>query len=258
MTSTDNYDSSPDHLASFSSSSSPSSDTQQTQLMRTNLLADHTHILWDLLQLLREPKSGSESRRRIDIVLDNAGLELFSDLCFADWLLKAGLADQILFHFKQIPWFVSDAMIKDFDSTLTMMSASENPALKSLCVAWQARVHDGSFVLTDHPFWTTCYEYAAMSSVASDLYSTLCESHMVIFKGDLNYRKLLADRNWLYTENFNIALGGFEPTNLCALRTLKADLVTGLSPGTAAKAANQSMDWMITGQYAVCQVSKKK
>ena len=249
--SVDNYDAS---LSGLSSSTS----ANQAQLLRTNILADHTQVLWDLLQLLREPKSGSESRRRIDIVLDNSGLELFSDICFADWLLKVGLADQVLFHFKQMPWFVSDAMIKDFDSTLSIMSASDNPMLLSLSVAWKGRVQDGSFVFSDHSFWTTSYEYAAMPTVASDLYSKLQESQLVIFKGDLNYRKLLADRNWMYTENFKIALGGFEPTNLCALRTLKADLVTGLSPGTADKAANQTKDWMITGQYALCQVNKKK
>ena len=252
MASVENYDSSQTHLAPLSSS------TDQMQLMRTNLLADHTHVMWDLLQLLRQPKSSFESSRRVDIVLDNSGLEIFSDFCLADWILKVGLADQVLFHFKQMPWFVSDAMIKDFEATLGMMAANENHVLKSLSKTWQDRVHDGTFVLTDHPFWTTCYEYAAMSTVASDLYSILCKSHLVIFKGDLNYRKLLADRNWLYTENFNIALGGFEPTNLCALRTLKADLVTGLSLGTAAMAAGQTKDWMVTGQYAVCQVSKKK
>lgn len=266
MASVENYDTSQTHLAHLSSITPPSSslsttppssssNTHQLELMRTNLLVDHTHIIWELLC---QPKSSSESRRRIDIVLDNAGLELFSDFCFADWLLKVGLADQVFFHFKQMPWFVSDAMIKDFESTLRMMSASESPVLKSLSNAWQDSVRDGSFVLVDHPFWTTCYEYASMFNMASDLYITLCESHLVIFKGDLHYRKLLADRNWLYTECFNVALGGFEPTNLCTLRTLKADLVTGLSPGVAAKAASQSKDWMVAGQFAVCQVNKKK
>ena len=96
-----------------------------------------------------------------------------------------------------------------------------------------------------------------MKSVAPDLYRMLSESHLVFFKGDLNYRKLLADRNWLYTENFSMALGGFEPTNLCALRTLKADLVTGLPPGAAERAAKENKDWMITGQYAVLQVYNK-
>ena len=236
---------------------SATSSTMQTQLMRTNLLSDHTSILWDLVKLLRQPKSTSESRR-IDFVLDNSGLELFSDVCFADWLLSSGLADKVMLHFKQMPWFVSDALIKDFNWTLKQMLTSENKILSALGERWEKRVKEGTFILTDHTFWTTSYEYAAMPSVAKDLYDLLSESFLVFFKGDLNYRKLLADRNWLYTENFSIALGGFEPTSVCALRTLKADLVTGLPSGAAAKAAKENKDWMVTGQYAICQVNRKK
>lgn len=246
----DDYDTS----SHFSNSTSSA---EQTQLMRTNLLSDHTSILLDLVELFHQPKSNSELRR-IDFVLDNCGLELFSDICFADWLLSSGLADKILFHMKQMPWFVSDAMIKDFDWTLEKLLSSSDEALSTLGKRWKGRVKDGTFIVSDHTFWTTSFEYAAMSSVAPDLYRTLTESFLVIFKGDLNYRKLLADRNWLYTERFDIALGGFEPTNVCALRTLKADLVTGLPPGAAKKAANENKDWMVTGQYAVCQVNKKK
>ena len=250
IASMENYDTS-QVLLSDSDSSAVSS-----AKMRTKLISDHTSVLWDLVELLRQPRSTSETRR-IDFVLDNCGLELFSDLCLADWLLSVGLADKIMLHFKQMPWFVSDALIKDFDWMLEIMIGSENANLSTLGRKWKGRVTDGTFVRTDHTFWTTSFEFAAMSTVASDLYTTLSESYLVFFKGDLNYRKLLADRNWLYTEEFSIALGGFEPTNVCALRTLKADLVTGLPHGAAAKAAGEDKDWMVTGQYAVCQVKRK-
>ncbi len=253
MASVDNYDASQIDLSSSSSQSAE----DKTRLMRTNILSDHTSILWDLMQLLLRPRPSSKSQR-IDIVLDNCGLELFSDIALADWLLSAGLSDVVMFHFKQMPWFVSDAMISDFDWTLNELASSESAVLSKLGVRWKERVKDGSFVLASHPFWTNCHEYASMSTIASDLYTTLSQSSLVIFKGDLNYRKLLADRNWLYTEEFRIALGGFEPTNVCALRTLKADLVTGLLSGAAGKAAGESKDWMVTGQYAVCQVNRKK
>lgn len=249
IASMDNYDTSQVELSTGSS-------MEQMQFMRTNLLSDHTSVLWDLVELLRQPKSSTEPRR-IDIVLDNCGLELFSDACFADWLLSVGLADKVLLHFKQMPWFVSDALVKDFHWMVNELLSSDDKNLCSLGERWTRRIQDGSFVLTDHAFWTTSFEYAAMVSIANDLYTLLKQSYLVIFKGDLNYRKLLADRNWLYTENFSIALGGFEPTNVCALRTLKADLVTGLPPGAAARAAGDNKDWMVTGQYAVCQVRRK-
>jgi len=243
------YDASLDHISSLDSSHI------DQQALRTNVLADHSAALWGLLELVRRPPTANQ--RQIDFVLDNAGFEIFADLCFAEWLLSAGLADKIQFHCKQLPWFVSDALIKDFNWTLETLHSQENKTLSSLGEKWKHRLKDGSFVVVDHAFWTTSYEYAAMKSVAPDLYKMLSESHLVFFKGDLNYRKLLADRNWLYTENFNMALGGFEPTNLCALRTLKADLVTGLPPGAAERAAKENKDWMITGQYAVLQVYNK-
>lgn len=227
------------------------------QTLRTNILADHTTALWGLLQILRKPKVDGKTRR-IDFVIDNAGFEIFTDICLAEWLLSAGLADVIYFHCKQLPWFVSDALIKDFQYTLNILATSTNEACSSLGKKWKQRMEDGSFVAVDHSFWTTSYEYAAMATVASDLYQELAKSYLVFFKGDLNYRKLLADRNWLYTEDFSIALGGFQPTNVCALRTLKADLVAGLSSGVAAKAASKTKDWMITGQYAVLQVAETK
>lgn len=71
-----------------------------------------------------------------------------------------------------------------------------------------------------------------MQSVATlALYSDLSTAHLLIFKafkGDLNYRKLLADFNWnfwnfLFESRFVNALGVFRPTNLCTLRTIKAD-----------------------------------
>lgn len=221
--------------------------------MRTNLLADHSNALWELLKMVSQPRV-DKSPRRIDFVLDNVGLELVTDLCLAEWLLNAGLADCVHFHCKQLPWFVSDALKSDFNWTLQQMAASEDSSLTELGKLWQEHLKTGSFILKDHYFWTTSYEYAAMERVAPDLYADLSQAFLVFFKGDLNYRKLLADRNWLYTEKFSLALGGFEPTNVCALRTLKADLVTGLPPGAADKAASQDKDWMVTGQYAVLQL----
>ena len=221
--------------------------------LHTNLLADHSGALWELLKIVSKPRTDG-SPRRIDFVLDNVGLELVSDLCLAEWLLTAGMADCIHLHFKQLPWFVSDALKTDLNWTLQQMLASEDSSLSQLGALWQQRITDGSFVPKDHYFWTTSFEYAAMKSVAPDLYYDLSLAFLVFFKGDLNYRKLLADRNWLYTEKFSLALGGFEPTNVCALRTLKADVVTGLPPGAADRAASEDKDWMVTGQYAVLQL----
>ena len=216
----------------------------------TYVLADHSHQLWDALSSLRV---GGTSRE-VSVVLDNAGFELFSDLCFVEWILSDGLADKVTLYCKSIPWFISDVTKGDFDWTITQLETSDDQILKRLGQCWRERLISGSLVLEVHPFWTTSYEYSAMQRVAPDLYSSLSKATLVVFKGDLNYRKLIADRNWSYCEDFGSALQGFHPTNVAALRTLKADLVTGLPLGAADRAKSENKDWMTTGQYAVIQV----
>eukprot|EP00731_Ephydatia_muelleri_P036237 Em0221g2a len=121
----------------------------QSQLLKTNILADHSAALWELLQLISKPRPGS---RRIDFVLDNCGFEIFVDLCLAEWLLSIGFADQIQFHFKQLPWFVSDALVKDLHWTLDALAASGNDNWSS----WLASGRTGCGTSLSLP-WTTLF-----------------------------------------------------------------------------------------------------
>ena len=95
-----------------------------------------------------------------------------------------------------------------------------------------------------------------MPSNDAKLYDELRNSRLIIFKGDLNYRKLTGDRNWPTTTTFSEALNGFCPSPLCTLRTLKADLVVGLSNGKAEELNNKEQNWMTSGSYAVIQFCK--
>ena len=219
----------------------------------TYILADHSHQLWDILS--NTPKKDGKLRE-IAIVLDNSGFELFSDLCLAEWLLSDKKADKIILYCKSIPWFISDVTERDFNWTIAQLEGSEDSSLKKLGQLWRERISNGTLELVVHPYWTTSYEYAAMKAVAPDLYTSLSNALLVVFKGDLNYRKLLADRNWSYSDTFSSALQGFYPTNIVALRTLKADLVAGLPVGAAGRASIENENWMITGQYAVIQLHK--
>lgn len=92
-----------------------------------------------------------------------------------------------------------------------------------------------------------------MKEKASDLYSKLSESVLIVFKGDLNYRKLMGDINWEYTTSLEkvLLVSGFRPTNVVTLRTIKADVCVGLTKEKVEELSEKEKDWMVTGKYGV-------
>ncbi|XP_043189634.1 damage-control phosphatase ARMT1-like isoform X1 [Amphibalanus amphitrite] len=191
---------------------------------------------------------------RIDIVMDNAGFELFSDLCLADLLTSLGIAQRMSFHIKAHPWYVSDTTPADVRHTLQhMQSAEGKPALRRLAERWQGYLDAGTWVFETDTFWTSPLPFSRMASEAPELYAHLQGADMIIFKGDLNYRKLLGDRNWPHSTGFCASLEGFHPAPLMALRTMKADLVSGLAPEREALTAGDP-SWMVSGEWALIQL----
>lgn len=60
-----------------------------------NIIVDEFDVLWAALTAkLSSSNSNSDLPQlpRVDIILDNAGLELFTDLVLADYLVSSGLA----------------------------------------------------------------------------------------------------------------------------------------------------------------------
>jgi len=221
----------------------------QAKLLQSHVLGvDDTSRVWRLLEPVK-------TNRCVDIVLDNAGFELFADLCLAEFLIASGTAARVRFYGKQIPWFVSDVTASDWLWSLEQLAMSPSAALSQLGQRWQQYLSDGVWQFSTHLFWTLPHDFTSMKSAAQDLYDDLSAADLVIFKGDLNYRKLVGDLAWPPTTPFTVALHGFSPTSLCCLRTLKCDLALGLAEGQAESTQAQDADWMLTGSYAVIQFS---
>nr|XP_057912440.1 damage-control phosphatase ARMT1 [Doryrhamphus excisus] len=217
------------------------------------ILVDHSDAVWSTLISTRRQQSGKACSTRVDIVLDNAGFELVTDLVLADFLVSSGLAHEVRFLGKSFPWFVSDVTSNDFHWTIRQTMAANHKWMSQRGVQWQRYVKEGVWSYHDHPFWTQPHEFCDMATEAPDLYATLQEANLVLFKGDLNYRKLAGDRDWDHTAGFEAALRGFGPAPLCSLRTLKANIQVGLQPGQGSKLSSQDPDWMTSGKYAVIQ-----
>lgn len=230
----------------------------QLASLQSNILVNDIHHVWQTLCEARDASKSTPSQKvRLDVILDNAGFELFTDLVLVDYLLQVGLVDEVHFQLKAMPWFISDVVRRDWDWTLHKLQENKDKAVSSLGQRFQDRVKSGVCVLHDHPFWTTCFEFCCMKEVAPDLYEELGKADLILLKGDLNYRKLVADRSWPHTTPFEEALCGFHPAPLCTLRTLKADVVVGLREGLSEEKEAEDTDWMVTGQNAVIEFCNK-
>lgn len=222
---------------------------------RPNILADDVDEAVDNF-LLRLPVKNSQ--RRLDIVLDNAGLEVFVDLCLADFIIAKSLADKVVFHGKAIPWFVSDVTHHDMKWVLEKLSTNSDLVLANLGNRWTEHFKRGIFEFEADSFWTQSFVYCEMAQRAPQLFSQLSNSSFIVFKGDLNYRKLTGDRWWPHQTPFRIALNGFEPAPLLALRTLKAETVVGLSVTAIERISSlfspNDTTWMYSSDYAVVQL----
>lgn len=142
---------------------------------------------------------------------------------------------------------------------LEKLRSSDNELLKNAGEKWTNYLKEGKFVLVEptSDFWTGPYEFFRMQTVDQKLFDHLAESQLLIFKGDLNYRKLLGDINWRPETDFPSSLKHFRPTNICSLRTIKADVVSGLKLGKAETLTAKDPKWMQCGKYGTISFAGK-
>ncbi|KAI9057000.1 DUF89-domain-containing protein [Trametes sanguinea] len=232
-----------------------------------NILGNHMQRLWETVLSLRQNTGG-----RIDFVLDNAGFELYCDCVYADFLIQSGLAKEIRFHGKRYPWFVSDVTKKDWEWLLNSMvyghlfpkaSEEEKESLRRLGQRWKEYEKSGKWIYEQHPFWCTGFTFWELHNEAPDLFLHLSRSDLVIFKGDLNHRKLTYDCAAPPSTEFEIAIGPMASAagapRVCSLRTIKSDVVVGLGPDgdeLAEKLDKEEPGWKISGKYAVVLLSE--
>jgi hypothetical protein len=72
-------------------------------------------------------------------------------------------------------------------------------------------------------------------------------------KGDLNYRRLVGDRWWQPTTTF-ADVTSYVPGRVAALRTLKSDVVVGLTMETVCGLDASGSGWRTDGTHGLVQV----
>ena len=195
-------------------------DIQKLQGSEARKAAEKNIVVNDLskaFDILQNAKTAGKEARRVDVVLDNAGFELYVDLVLAGYLIATGLATEVILHPKDMPWFVSDVVPQDFASLLAALADPKTfyetqsddellvgqvppplgdkdaDSLAFVFSDWRGLHEDGKLILRPNEFWTRGTDFRNMTADKPDLAADLATSELVIFKGDLNYRKLTGD-----------------------------------------------------------------
>ncbi len=109
----------------------------------------------DLKQALDWLLAQAATHPRVDLLLDNAGFELVTDLALADFLLTTQLAGSVTLHVKSYPVFVSDALEKDVFDTLDFLIFTGHAASKEMAVRLRRCLVNDRLRIRHHPFWTS-------------------------------------------------------------------------------------------------------
>lgn len=228
---------------------------------RSRIVDDDTSHVWSYIQ----STAFRNGTGRVDIVLDNAGFELLTDLVLALYLLDQGIAQTVQLHAKPFPWFVSDVTPTDLPSLLRMLRSSNAFPVRQFVDPFMIRLEhalsSGGITIVQHWFWTTGSSFWEMPTRARDLRDQLASSDLVIFKGDLNYRKLTYDGLWPHATPFEDALGPLgrgSGIKILALRTNKADVCVGLESDGQVRLLDEAFPdkgWVRNGKHAVISFS---
>jgi uncharacterized protein with ATP-grasp and redox domains len=186
---------------------------------------------------------------RVDIILDNAGAELTRDLLLADLLISSHLNATVHLHAKPHPTYVSDATPHDVRNTVAALMNVEQPDLHNIGQRLSAAILEDHLQIHADYFWTSPLSGWQMPD---EIDYDLSQSHLIISKGDANYRRLLGDRHWPFSTPFK-EITRYRPAPLAALRVLKSEVACGLAPEQPASLYKQDPDWLIDGRWGVIQ-----
>lgn len=217
--------------------------------------AAQEHVLVDDSKAVEEylaRRQAEAGALRVDVLADNAGFELVSDLALVDYLLDSGRARRVVLHLKTHPLFVSDALPRDVRQTVAAMADAQTPALQAWGRRLQRYEQQGVLRMTTDLFWTSPLAGWEMPPAVR---SRLGAAQLVISKGDALYRRLLGDRHWSYSAPFAQIVAYF-PAPLLALRTLKSEVASGLSPEQVEWLNENHPDWLISGDWGVIQFAQ--
>jgi uncharacterized protein with ATP-grasp and redox domains len=208
-----------------------------------NLLIDHSTELVGLIG----------RAARVDVILDNTGQELVSDLIAVWHVLTISPYRTVHLHAKRYPFYVSDAMVTDIDETMEALSRDSSPALNRVGKGIRSFQEQGRLHIGDNYFWNGPLHYP---DLPSELLEELSRSDVVLLKGDINYRRLISDRRWRVSEDL-ADIAYYFPASIAMLRTMKSEAIVDIDEKYARELDAQDPEWKVNGERGIIRVVEK-
>jgi hypothetical protein len=199
----------------------------------------------DIVDRLRSLPGGSV----VQIVADNAGSELCFDLVLVATLLELGV-DVVELQVKPSPMFVSDALAKDVDESIASFEkVAATSALSRVGQALRRAIQDDRLRIRAPRDWS---EPRHVDALEPDLSRGLSSAHLVLVKGDLNYRRYFGDRAWPAETTVEVATLSTDQ-HAFALRVLKSDCVVGIRAAAVTRLSSTDPRWRTNLKHSIIQ-----
>jgi hypothetical protein len=188
---------------------------------------------------------------RVDLLLDNDGVELIFDLLLAAALLALHPRISLRLNVKPHPCFVSDIISPDLATAMRWLQTDAPAWAREPARQLEQALSDGRAQVATHFYWASP---SPAWEMPAGLRADLANSALILSKGDVNYRRWIGDARWPAATPLAEIIE--PPAPLLLLRVLKADTIAGLEPGKAERVAAADPAWMLNGQWGVIQFVK--
>lgn len=229
------------------------------QFSNVSPVIDDTQKFWD------NYVSDLHNVTRINILTDNFGVEFLADIIMGYYfILKKGKNTKIevIYNVNELPIFVSD--VSHNDETLLFDTLNEfvkdNKYYKELLNDIQSLITENKLLFKPDFFWNMPVYYNTIvkpeykkAGYLSEIKNIFCGTDLLIVKGDLNYRRLVGDRNYNPQKDIKNCIN-YIKCPLLIIRSFKSNVtLLGKNYKEFIKNKRIEQDWQSNGKYGIIQ-----
>lgn len=226
-------------------------------------IIDDSEVFW------KEYVSDLHNVNKINIIVDNFGVEFLADIIMGYYfIIKKGRGSniEIVYHVNELPIFVSDVKRGDDQELLKILTelVKDNTQYKELLNDISSFIENGNLKFKSDFFWNMPTSYDTIlkpkykySGDLSEIKNIFTGSDLLIVKGDLNYRRMVGDRN--YNPNRKIEKNiKYIKCPVLIIRSFKSNVtLLGNAYKNVVNKENIEQDWQNNGKYGIIQYIHK-